>query len=896
MRNCRTPLRRLAALFGAAFGVAVAAVPAEAESWHASEDDSLLLELRSGQYRLGEPLRGYQTPAGVCVDLADLILALDLPVRLDKKSRRATGWLFAEDQRFTLDRDADTVQNVNGAHAIAKDAIHDTPEGWCVDLKALSGWMGVRFRAELSNLAVVLESDRKLPFLEAIERKSRAARLRTPSVTEFDLAKLPQAATPYRGWRTPSVDVQVQGQWARNAGANAQLEVLAAGEALGLSYSARLAGSTNKGADSLRLKLYRNDPSAQMLGPLKATQVALGDVEALRGALTNQAAYGRGAFVSNRPLNRPGRFGVTSLSGTLPAGWDAELYRNGELRAYQADRGDGRYRFDDVELLWGENDFEVVLYGPQGQIKRERSSAPVGIESLPAGKTWYWAGVVDSGRDLIDLSKTFAAPNTGWRWGVGVERGIDRRTTAGLEYQSAMLGDRRHHYIEGTVQRALGRMLLELSGAQQLGAGRAIQAKALGRIGPIRYDAEALWVDGDYESELVEVDQRRQYSLRLSSSVKLGSWRLPVEAGLRKLRSRTGARVSEWLMRTAVQLRRTSLAAELTRRTSSGQPGGATAGDLGTKLNLIANTALGQVRLRGAARFALDGQRRGFENAQLVAESALGQNSTLRLGYEHDATSRRSEAMVGLVRQFDRFALRTEARLDTRGHMSIGLTLGFSLGPDPVDGGWRMSRQRLAETGQAAVEVFRDDNGDGHRQAGEALVEGVTVEAGFRHTEAPTNRSGRAVIDGLTPFVPVLVSIDSGTLPDPLLQPKGQGMVVVPRPGVAAKLSLGLAPTGEVEALLLDADGQPREGVVIELTDTAGRVLRQVQSDFDGYVLFDSVPYGDYRLRIGAASAATLGIKAELDQQLRIDRANPSLRLGRIRLQPLAAAQVAVAP
>lgn len=417
MRNCRTPLRRLAALFGAAFGVAVAAVPAEAESWHASEDDSLLLELRSGQYRLGEPLRGYQTPAGVCVDLADLIQALDLPVRLDKKSRRATGWLFAEDQRFSLDRDADTVQNMNGAHAIAKDAIHDTPEGWCVDLKALSGWMGVRFRAELSNLAVVLESDRKLPFLEAIERKSRAARLRTPYVTEFDLAKLPQAATPYRGWRTPSVDVQVQGQWARNAGANAQLEVLAAGEALGLSYSARLAGSTNKGADSLRLKLYRNDPSAQMLGPLKATQVALGDVEALRGALTNQAAYGRGAFVSNRPLNRPGRFGVTSLSGTLPAGWDAELYRNGELRAYQADRGDGRYRFDDVELLWGENDFEVVLYGPQGQIKRERSSAPVGIESLPAGKTWYWAGVVDSGRDLIDLSKTFAAPNTGWRWG-----------------------------------------------------------------------------------------------------------------------------------------------------------------------------------------------------------------------------------------------------------------------------------------------------------------------------------------------------------------------------------------------------------------------------------------------------------------------------------------------
>ncbi len=207
-----------------------------------------------------------------------------------------------------------------------------------------------------------------------------------------------------------------------------------------------------------------------------------------------------------------------------------------------------------------------------------------------------------------------------------------------------------------------------------------------------------------------------------------------------------------------------------------------------------------------------------------------------------------------------------------------------------------MSRQRLAESGQAAIEVFRDDNGDGYRQAEEGLVEGVSVEAGFRHSEAPTNKAGRAIIDGLTPFMPVLVSIDAGALPDPLLQPKGQGIVVVPRPGVMAKLSLALAPTGELEALLLGPDGEPREGVVIELSDAAGRMVRQVQSDFDGYVLFDAVPYGEYRLRIGAASAAALGVRAELGAVLRIDRANPSLQLGRIRLQPAAAAQVAAAP
>lgn len=167
-------LRNAAALFGAALGVCAAGGSARAEAWNPTEDDQLLLELRSGAYKLGEPMRGYQTPTGVCLDFADLIQTLDLPVRLDKKSRRATGWLFAEDQRFVLDRDANTVQTMNGTRGIAAGAIVDTPEGWCMDLGALSGWMGVRFKPDLGNLTVVLESDRKLPFLEAIERKSRA--------------------------------------------------------------------------------------------------------------------------------------------------------------------------------------------------------------------------------------------------------------------------------------------------------------------------------------------------------------------------------------------------------------------------------------------------------------------------------------------------------------------------------------------------------------------------------------------------------------------------------------------------------------------------------------------------------------------------------------------------
>ncbi|WP_374530059.1 carboxypeptidase regulatory-like domain-containing protein [Novosphingobium sp.] len=887
MANWSTRFRHLAAAFAAAC-VVLGGTSAEAAPWQPSEDDQLLLELRSGQYRLGDNLRGYQTPSGVCVDFADLIQALDLPVRLDKKSRRATGWLFAEDQRFILDREANTVQTMNGARAIGATAIVDTPEGWCMDLGALSTWLGVQFAPDLGNLAIVIKSDKKLPFLEGIERKSRAARLRTPGLGEFDLAKMPQADVPYRDWRTPSVDVQVQTQWSRSGGTQVHYEALASGEVIDMSFTARLTGSKFGIPDSLRFTLYRNDPDGGLLGGLHATQLAYGDVSTERGALTGQGAYGRGAFVSNRPLNLPARFGVTTLRGALPSGWDAELYRNGELRAYQPDRGDGRYEFADIELLFGQNDFEVVLYGPQGQIRHERSSVPVGAEAIPAGKTWFWAGILQDGHDLIDFTDKFTTPQTGWRWGVGVERGLNKRTSVGVEYQSLMLDGHRQDYLEATLRRSFGGLLLETSAAQQFGAGRALRAEALGRVGTVRFDAQVLWVDGNFDSELVKAQQSHEYSLRLNVPVRVGSWSLPLEGGVRQVRTRDGREVTEWLMRGALHINRVSLSAELMYRTVGGPNAASGADNPGTVLTIMGNSSIGRVRLRGSAKFRLSGavggtERRGFEQGQFVVEAPLGPRSTLRAGYEFDAPAARHEFTLGYVHQFDRFALRADGRADTAGRLSFSLTAAFSFGPDPVDGGWRTSRDRLAENGQAAITVFRDENGDGYQQPGEETVEGVTVEAGYRHSDKPTNADGRAVIDGLQPYVPVLVSIDTGSLPDPLLQPKGRGMVVVPRPGVQASLSLPLAPTGEIEAILLGPDGEPRGGVTVELTDTAGRVILRGLSDFDGYVLFDTVPYGDYRLQIGSASATALGVRQPVASTLRIDRANPSLRLGRIR-------------
>jgi len=859
---------------------------ANAQTWQPNEDDSLLLELRSGKYRLGEALRGYQTSHGLCVDMADLIQAMNLPLRLDKKSRRATGWIFAEEQRLIVDRDSASVQTKGGRTPLRADDLYDTPEGWCASLAALSDWFGVTFRADMPNLAVVIESDRKLPFLEAVERKSRAARLR-PGSNGFDLAGLPQLSTPYKSWRPPAVDVMVSGNWRREQDGqtdrNFQYEAYASGEVLATSIDARLTSDANGVPDALRLRGYRIDPGGGLLGPLSATEVVGGDVETFAGALTGQTAFGRGLFLTNRPVNRSARFAATTLTGELPSGWDAELYRNGQLIAYQSDRSDGRFVFQDIELRFGENEFEVVLYGPQGQVRRERTSFPVGDQSIPAGQTWYWAGVVESGRDLIDFTDDYVDPRSGWRWGVGVERGLDKRTTVGAEGQSFILDGIRHRYLEATLRQGLGPVLIEIVGAQELGqgSGRVYQGQALGRVGRINFQTNALWVDGDYESEVITKDQKSALGFSLDTDLVLGERRIPLQGAVRRTTMRNGTTVDEWLARSSLMMRGLSLTGEVADRQSQGPS--ASRADDGLRARLLANTSVGRFRLRGNGQYRLSGPKQGFDAVSVITETSIDRRTDWRASVEYKADTPGVEFGMGLVRHFNRFDLRVDSGISTSGQVDVGFSLAMSFGRNPVGGGIRVSGRKLAQYGSAAVTVYRDENGDGIRQAEEGPIEGAEIRTGYGLEQFKTNASGRTAIDGLRPFSAVLLNVDASSIEDPLLMPTGRGVVIVPRPGVAAEVLLAVAPTGEVEGLLLGADAEALAGVTLELVDHNGEMVSRTQSEFDGYFLFDRVPYGAYRVRIGAASAIAVGAHVDLDVALRLDRANPTLHLGNVR-------------
>ena len=896
MRRLTTWTRKAVAFIAAALlasGVGLA-TPAQAAGVKApTEDDQVILQLQVKRFRMQNELRGYQTEGGVCVDFGDFILALDLPVRLDKKSRRATGWLFREDQTFTIDRDKNTVQIVNTERSLQPGEIFDTPEGWCVDTKSLAGWLGAQIKPNLYEALLTLDSTTPIPFIEAIERKSRAARLQ--SKKSFNLADYPQAALPYRAWRAPSADVVADVSWVRSASGGAQLrrryQVYASGEIAGASVDARLDSDLNGAPDSLRVSAYRKDPDGKMLGPLKATEVAAGDVELNSGNLAGASGVGRGAFISNRGLGHSSSFGKTVLRGALPIGWEAELYRNKQLIAFQSDTPDGRYEFD-VDLLYGDNNLEVVLYGPQGQVRRETQSVPIGYASVAPGKLEYWAGVIQRNRDLISFHDPPDTLDTGWQYAFGTQYGLDNRTVLGASGHSLFIDGKRREYAELDVQRTMGPMLLDLTGAQEFGAGRAFKATGLGRIGKINVSAEAFFLDGAFESGMVGKGEQSHQNIQLETVVGSGRRAVPVSLGYTRSVQRNGQMVNQWLAQASLILPRVSLTGVVTDK----QVTGGTAYDEGISVGLLANTRIFGFMIRADAAYRVTGPRRGFADANLTIEKSLTERSDLRLDVKHDARERVTTFEAGYVRQFRPLALRVGATADTHGAIGANMGVSFSFGPSPFGRGLYMSNEKLAQRGEAAVSVFLDENGDGVRSPGEKPLEGIGLTAGQFGSSTPTDKQGHAMIENLNPYQKVLIGVDESTLPDPFLVPVKKGIVITPRAGVAAKLEIPVAPTGEVDGELHGLEDTPRPGVELQLIDQAGKVAATALTEFDGYFLFERVPYGTYRLQVSAAAARALGAAMDLGKNVVLSKDKTEFQAGTLRLQASQIVQVASAP
>ncbi|MBX9797104.1 carboxypeptidase-like regulatory domain-containing protein [Sphingomonas sp.] len=840
-------------------------------------DDQLLFDARVGNLQVGNGVRAYNTRAGLCLDFNDVVDALQIAITLDPGGRSARGWAFEESRRIEIDRDKGEARFGNEYAKIGAETIWESRTGWCVLADDLGKWLGLGFDPDVTNAILTIRATGTLPLEAAARRAINAEKLRTRPGD--DKPELPRVALPYRAWRMPVIDVNAALAVDRSGTGPItsvqRWEAFAAGELAFLSAEARLSSTPGGAPQAFRLRLYRSDIDAGLLGPLKATEFALGDVMSPSTPLTVQATPGRGASITNRPLGSATRYDLIDFSGPLPRGWDVELYRNGELLRSTTGGAIGRYEFRDVELRFGVNSFELVQYGPQGQVRRERRSYNIGQQAPRPGETWWYAGIVEDRRDLIEFSPPIQAGlrRLGWRADVGVEHGLGSGASLALAgHRVTTPTGAADFFGEASVRASLMSFLAEVNVAQAAQGGTALRLNAFGRVWNTTVSVEAIRNRG-LTSERLDASQREVTAITLDRPFRLAGLFLPVRFDLRSTVSRADETL-QFQSRMSVATRRVSASVLFGWQQVSPRGGRPVSEAIA---GLLFNTRLKGIRLRGEAGWTVAPSFR-LNNAIGTANFSLSQKDEVQASLGYAGRGVGPYAALGYTRDLGAVSLTASAQGDSKGGFSLGLGLQFSIGRDGQGRYGKFRSVAQASSGSIRVTAFQDLDGDGRRDADEPVVPvpGLLVNGVPQPMHRTKGQADAAqLLDGFDPARPVAIALDEGAIADPFEVPTSKGVAAIPRAGLVTAVELGITGTSTVDGTLM-VGGRPAPGEAIELVDAAGTVAYKLRTEFDGFFTFERVRYGRYTLRLarGGTPLATTRIEVGPDR--------PAIRLGNV--------------
>jgi hypothetical protein len=458
---------------------------------------------------------------------------------------------------------------------------------------------------------------------------------------------------------------------------------------------------------------------------------------------------------------------------------------------------------------------------------------------------------------------------------VSLEHGLDKRTSLAGLAAMMLIGDQKLTFIEGSVRRSIGPALVEGAVARQSNGGLALRGQALARIGSINLAAQAVKLDHFYYQGRQE-DRLVDARLQLDTPLRIGKSTLGVTSSVRHIeRDGQNQTIAEARLNGSIRAIHLGGGVALQRD----RLGDGLVHDR-FDLKALASGHLGRVRLRGSTIWEIAPQSR-LRNAEASAYWSASQNADWELGVGYDGAGHRTRARISHIRRFSALAAAATLEAGSDGSLAAGLNLNFSL--DGSRGRVRATREPLARSGQVSARVFRDNNNNGLRDAGEPLEAGAMLTAGTAATSAPSGADGIARVTGLAPYRAVAIGLDQSSLSDPALAPRRALQQIVPRPGIDARIDIALVGAGDVEGILVRDDGSGLEGVDVEVIDENGVRIAVARTDYDGFFLFERLAYGRYHFRLAKASADAAKLEVALAAEATLSPTKSIVRLGPVR-------------
>ena len=351
----------------------------------------LFLSTYLHEYYLGE-LVAIKSNKSAWIELNSLFELLNFAITVDNNKLAAQGWFISKNNRFELNLLDKRTQVNQKVYSLSEQDYYLDSGDIYIDLALLNSWFDLGGEIKFSTLKLSLSPGVLLPIEQKLQREKRNVYTQDYS----NEATLPWKPSPYQAISTPVADLQLSYNASENTHA-LNYAILGAQDLAYFNSEYYLSGQNGDLLTDSRLSFNREDIKGNLLGPLNATTVEFGDVLATQIGSKFLSRYARGIKINNTPLYKKTNSNQVTLTGAIQAGWDVELYRNKILIDQQLSLPDGRYLFENIELLFGVNTFELIFYGPQGEVESKVEEFIIDGNSLEGGEGFYELSLTQQG-------------------------------------------------------------------------------------------------------------------------------------------------------------------------------------------------------------------------------------------------------------------------------------------------------------------------------------------------------------------------------------------------------------------------------------------------------------------------------------------------------------------
>jgi hypothetical protein len=814
---------------------------------------------RVGKVRLDYDVYAVKGQDDFYLSLPDLISALAFPITIDQDARTAQGWFMREDWRFDLDLKANRVTARGNDYVITAQDYQIINDEMFFAGKFIQQWFGMTYGYHTGQQYIDIESEYPLPVIAQIKRRGQGGR----NPVRQNIAQLPEQKFDYEWLDLNVADLTERTNYTRQGdGRKSDIlnrgDIRLAGDFLKHDAYAFINMDDRDGLNGITTRMSRASHDPDLLGFMKARSYMMGDISGLGVPLTGDSEQGLGFRVSDNPLSGV-NYQDTRISGYALPGWDVELYRDDTRVDTLIVDDTGRYEFENVQLFAGDNQFEVVFYGSQGEIRSEKINIPLNAATLSSQKNTYDFSVAlqdtQTYRRIDSDEVDSGTPNIAGQYNYYVGDAL-----AYTGFRAVQENEEQKFYLgSGLTTIWLGSILEANLAADEAG-------EFAGRLGVRRNIADwqtALstqiqtdnYNPGDTTTPAmldVQASATRRYTPPIGTGGNIG-----LNANYRQFSDDSesnGVSVSIGqgfnkvsLSNTLVYDRITPEEGDTTTRVSN---------DFSARVNVTGNlSARAGVNYRIKPESQME---RYFSNVNYRPAMNLNFDASL----DHYPEQQQTEGRVQANYTHEKFRFSPFLQLDNQNDLTAGFNVTTSLIDVPNQNLPLVTGERLSSQGMVSAHVYLDVNGNGLFDDGDEPISGTVVESVNSRRRANTNDSGYAMLNRLSTNILTDIRVDNSSLPDPFMIAINPGNSVLPRPGKIYEMEFPVQFSSEIDGTVFLSDRVGKKfAKFVEVSllpvDTTKKPITAKAAQ-DGFFIVSQIPPGQYYMTVKGEDAQTL--------------------------------------